>query len=213
VNVLIINASPRLKGTSAMLAAMCAERLEKGSSRVRQVNLYPALKNPETLYASAGRVDTLVIIGPCYVNTYPADVTAFLEGLAARPEALKGQRLYGIIQGGMPYAHTHEGGLVMLELFARKCGLQYLGGFVMGMGAMLDGGPIDKLLNARKVKRHLNAFFEHILNGEPSPRQLYLDAQLKLPAFAWRLLAMIANRGIDKQRKVLIEKAAKEGTA
>lgn len=202
-NVLIINTSPRPKGTSAMLAAMCAERLETGGLHVERINLYPALKNPEALYASVGRADTVVISGPCYVNTYPADVTAFLEGLAAHPEALKGQRLYGIIQGGMPYVHTHESGLVMLELFARKCGLNYLGGFVMGMGAMLDGGPVDKLFNAKKVKRLLDVFFDRIFKGEPSPRQLYLDAQLKLPVFAVRLLAMIANKGIDKRLKEL----------
>jgi hypothetical protein len=45
-----------------------------------------------------------------------------------------------------------------------------MGGFVLGMGAMLDGGPIDKLFNAKKTKRLLNAFFEHILRGEPSPQ-------------------------------------------
>lgn len=207
-NVLIVNASPRPKRTSAMLAAMCADRLEKGGLHVEKVNLYPALKNTEALYASVGRADTVVLSGPCYVNTYPADVTAFLEGLSARPEALHGQRLYGIIQGGMPYAHTHESGLIMLQLFARRCGLNYMGGFVLGMGAMLDGGPIDKLFNAKKTKRLLNAFFEHILRGEPSPRQLYLDAQLKLPAFAARLLAMAANRGIDRRMKALAGKTA-----
>ena len=203
MNVLIINASPRPKGTSAMLAAMCAEHLEKGGLRVERLNLYPSLKNPEALYASVGRADTVVLSGPCYVNTYPADVTAFLEGLAAHPEALKGQRLYGIIQGGMPYAHTHECGLTMLQLFARQCGLKYMGGFVMGLGAMLNGAPIDKLFNAKKVRRLLGVFFDHILKGEPSPRQLYLGAQLKLPAFAARLLAMAANKGIDKQLKAL----------
>lgn len=207
-NVLIVNASPRPKGTSAMLAALCAARLEKAGLHVERVNLYPALKIPEPLYASVGRADTVVLSGPCYVNTYPADVTAFLEGLAARPEALHGQRLYGIIQGGMPYAHTHESGLNMLGLFARQCGLSYMGGFVLGMGAMLDGGPIDRLFNAKKAKRLLNAFFDHILRGEPSPRQLYLDAQLKLPAFAARLLGMVANRSIDKRLKTLARTAS-----
>jgi multimeric flavodoxin WrbA len=186
-----------------MLAGMCAQHLEKGGLRVERVNLYPALKDPEALYAMVGRADTVVLSGPCYVNTYPADVTAFLEGLAAHPEALKGQRLYGIIQGGMPYAHTHESGLNMLRLFARQCGLNDLGGFVVGMGAMLDGGPIDKLFNAKKVRRLLGTFFDHILKGEPSPRQLYLDAQLKPPAFLWRLLALAANKGIDKRLKAL----------
>jgi multimeric flavodoxin WrbA len=200
---LLVNMSPRPKGTSARLLNMCADSLEKLGHFVERVNLYPALKNPDALYASVGGADGIVLSGPCYINTYPADVTAFLEGLAAHPEALHGQSLYGIIQGGMPYAHTHESGLNMLQLFARKCGLNYLGGFVMGMGAMLDGGSVDKLFNAKKVKRQLNAFFEHVGRNEASPRKLYLDAQLRLPAFAARFLAMFANKAIDAQRQKL----------
>lgn len=200
---LLVNMSPRSKGTSAVLLNLCADFLQQLGHSVERVNLYPALKSPEALYASVGGADAVVLSGPCYINTYPADVTAFLEGLAAHPEALHGQSLYGIIQGGMPYAHTHESGLNMLQLFARKCGLNYLGGFVMGMGAMLDGGPVDKLFNAKKVRRQLNAFFEHVGRNEPSPRQVYLDAQLRLPAFAGRFLAMFANKAMDSQRKKL----------
>ncbi|MEL7609720.1 MAG: hypothetical protein AAGU74_09460 [Bacillota bacterium] len=46
------------------------------------------------------------------------------------------------IQGGMPYVHTHESGLLMLKAFANKCDVRYKGGFVMGDGAMLNGQPI-----------------------------------------------------------------------
>jgi multimeric flavodoxin WrbA len=203
VNALIVNMSPRSKGTSAMLAGMCAAHLEQGGTLVERLDLYPALQDPCALYRAVGRADVLVLSGPCYINTYPAEVTALLQGMAAHPEALHGQQLYGMIQGGMPTAHTHESGLNQLELFARKCGLRYMGGFVMGMGAMLDGAPLDRLINAKSVKTHLNAFFDHIQRGEPSPRQLYQDAQLKLPSIGWRLLALVANRAINAQLKAL----------
>lgn len=203
MSALIINMSPRAKGTSAMLAEMCAAHLERGGVPVERLDLYPALQDPGALYAAVGRADALVLSGPCYINTYPAEVTAFLQGMAAHPEALHGQRLYGMIQGGMPTAHTHESGLRQLELFARKCGLSYMGGFAMGMGAMLDGAPLDKLFNGKTVKRKLNAFFDHIQRGEPSPRQLYLDAQFKLPAIGWRLLALAANHSINAQKRAL----------
>ena len=202
-NTLIVNMSPRPKGTSAMLAGMCAEYLEKCGHRVARVNLYQELKSPEKLHDMVNGADTLVLSGPCYINTYPADVTAFLEGMAARPEILHGQAIYGIIQGGMPYAHTHESGLSMLQVFARYCGLNDLGGFVMGMGAMLNGGPIDRLFNARKVRRQLEIFFAHVSRGEPSPAQVYLDAQMKMPFIACKALAMVANRSIDREAKRL----------
>lgn len=201
MNVLIVNMSPRARGTSAMLAGMCAERLEGHGHTVLRAELYRERNDPQALYAKVAGADVLVLSGPCYINTYPADVTAFLEGMAARPDILHGQALYGMIQGGMPYVHTHEGGLSMLRVFARRTGLRYLGGFVMGMGAMVDGGPIDKLLNAKKARRQLTVFFDHVCRGEPSPREVYLAAQMKIPALLARLLAAYANRAAAREAR------------
>ena len=202
-NYCIVNMSPRAKGTSALLAGMCAEHLEGHGGHIARMNLYQEMKHPEALINAVKDADVLILSGPCYINTYPADVTAFLETLAARPDALNGQSLYGIIQGGMPYVHTHECGLNMLEIFAEKCGLLYRGGFVLGLGAMVNGGPFDRLLNAKKAKRQFNAFFEHIAQDEFSPRDVYLNARMKMPAVAAWVLAMIANRGLDAQQKKL----------
>ena len=44
----------------------------------------------------------------------------------------------------------------------------------------------------------MNIFFDHVERGEPSPRQVYLDAQLKLPVLAYRLLAALANRKLAR---------------
>lgn len=200
-DILIVNMSPRPKGTSTMLAGMCADSLGKSGRRIRQMNLYQEMKDPGKLCDAVGEAGTLILSGPCYINTYPADVTAFLKELESRPEVLSGQSLYGIIQGGMPYVHTHEGGLNMLRIFAKKCNLNYRGGFVMGMGAMLNGGPLDRLFNAKKVKRQLDVFLNHIENDEPSPRQTYLDAQMKMPVLLYRILAIAANRAIDKEQR------------
>lgn len=202
-NFLIVNMSPRVKGTSALIAGMCAERLTARGAHVARMNLYPELKHPETLIEAVKSADVLIFSGPSYINTYPADVTAFLMILAARPDALHGQSLYGIIQGGMPYAHTHECGLNMLEIFAEKVGLKYQGGFVLGMGAMVDGGPFERLLNAKKARRQLNLFFDHMERDEPSPRDVYLYAQMTMPSIAARVMARIANHSIDAQQRKL----------
>ena len=66
------------------------------------------------------------------------------------------------IQGGMPYAHTHISGLNMLKVFAKKTGIAYRGGFLLGLGALLDGASLDKLPNKKKVKPRLASFFAYI---------------------------------------------------
>jgi len=200
-NILLINLSPRQKGTSVVLARMCLEFLQNKGCRATLMHLYPNLSNPEKLLKAVAEADTLVFSGPCYINTYPADTIALLERLAERREYLHGQLLYGIIQGGMPYVHTHESGLSLLEMFAKNHNVRYCGGFVMGLGAMLNGQPIDKLPHAKKVIRQLNIFFGHIEKGENSPPETYRAAQLKMPVFAYRIMARFMNMTIDKELK------------
>ena len=198
---LLINASPRQKGTSVILLRMCADYLKEKGQDTELIHLYPNLRNPEQLYHAFGEADTIVLGGPCYINTYPADTLYLLQEISKHTEFLHGQRLYGIIQGGMPYAHTHESGLSMLELFCKKTGLQYNGGFVQGMGAALNGKPVSALPHSRKILRQLHIFFSHIEKGEASMRKVYEDAQLKLPAFLFGLMAKLMNRSIDTDLK------------
>ncbi len=196
--ILLINASPRQKGTSFVLAQMCKEYLESRGHHIKLIHLYPSLNNLDNLYRAVEEADTLILSGPCYINTYPADTIALLEELAARKELLHGKSLYGIIQGGMPYVHTHESGLSLLEMFSKKCNISFKGGFVMGMGAILNGQPITKLPNSKKIIRQLYIFFDHIEKNEVSPRQVYQAAQLKMPGFIYSIMARIMNRTIDK---------------
>ena len=202
----LVNLSPRKEGTSMTLLNACKDHLESCGHAVTLTHLYPGLKNPAELFNMVSEADTLVFCGPCYINTYPADTTWLLQQLAARPDLLRGQAIYGIIQGGMPTAHTHASGLSMLRIFASQCGLQYKGGFVMGMGAMLNGQPLNKLFNAKVVIRQFGVFLSHMEKGETSPPAVYEAAQLKWSPFKYRMMSKMINsmmvkdfgsRGID----------------
>lgn len=197
--ILLLNASPRPKGTSARLAGMAQEYLALRGHHAQVWHLYAHLSSPDKLLEAVRQADALIISGPCYINTYPADTVAFLEMLAERPELLHGQDLYGIIQGGMPYPHTHDCGLRLLELFGASCRVAYKGGFVMGMGAILDGKPVSTLPNGKKVLRQLKQFFGHVDKGEAAPASVYEAAQFRLPGVVWRLMAWRMNRSIDKE--------------
>jgi len=196
--MLLINASPRTQGTSFVLLQMCKEYLEGKGHAVKLIHLYPSMKNTGEMWKAIKNADTLIISGPCYFNTYPADTIVFLEELSGQKDLLHGQSLYGIIQGGMPYVHTHESGLSLLDMFSRKCNMSFMGGFVMGLGAMQNGRPVSKLPNARTITRQLNIFFDHIEKGEVSPPAVYQKARFKMPSFVFSILARKMNQSIDK---------------
>ena len=200
-SAVIINLSPRKTGTSMMLADYSKEFLVVRNFQVKILHLYPNLKNLSPLLTAIGEAGVIIMVGPCYIDTYPADTVYLLEVLEKKREVLHGQDLYGIIQGGMPYVHTHESGLKMLELFAGENGLCYKGGFVIGMGAMLNGQALNKLLNGKKVEKEFELFLENIANQENSPQELYHRAQLKMPGIIYWFMATIMNRRIDKERR------------
>lgn len=198
---MIINLSPRKNGTSVMLAHRCEEYLGKRDYQTKIMHLYPHLKDLQPVFNAINQSSTIILIGPCYIDTYPADTVYLLEEIEKNREILHGQNLYGIIQGGMPYVHTHESGLKMLELFCSENNISYKGGFVIGMGAMLNGQSLDKLLNGKKAEAQFSLFLDHIEKEEQSPAALYYNAQLKLPGVVYWLMAKAMNRKIDKERQ------------
>ena len=197
-NIIAINVSPRKQGTSAMLLSRLKNELDKHGDHVHILHLYSHLENMQPIFDAVNVADIIVISGPDYVNTYPADTTKLLEELAARPDIFHSQSLYGIIQGGMPYAHTHISGLNMLKIFSSKMKIQYQGGFIIGMGAMLDGRPLNKLPNGRKVEYQFTLFLKHIHNNEESPNSIYEASLIKMPRFATKILMHLMNRKINK---------------
>lgn len=197
-NVLLINGSPRGKGTSVVLLELCRTYLAAKGFSPQLIHLYPGMKKPEGLYQAVAAADTIVFCGPSYINTYPADTTAFFEALQQQPKLLHGQSLYGIIQGGMPYVHTHICGLSLLKMFCKKCNMTYRGGFVMGLGAYLNGRPVTDLPHGKKVLRQLNVFFEHIAKDEVSPPKVYEKVQLRPPSIVGRVMSLRMNHLIDK---------------
>jgi multimeric flavodoxin WrbA len=199
--ILLVNLSPRKDGTSIILLDLCKKYMVDKVDQIEMVHLYSNLNKLSNLYNSFKDTDTIVFSGPCYINTYPADTIYLLEYLRVHEELLHGQKLYGIIQGGMPYAHTHECGLDLLEMFSKKCNINYMGGFVMGLGAMLNGREINMLPNGKKVERQFNIFFEYINKGEQVPKCVYEKAVMKMPGVIYKIMAKGMNKKIDKDLK------------
>lgn len=191
--VLIINASPRKEGTSYMFCKRCQDYVGGDICQ-----LYADINSVEWLLPKIKEATTIIISGPCYINTYPAHVVYLLEEIAKHPELCHGQKVYGIINGGMPYVHTHEAGLRILNLFCKECDMQYQGGFVMGFGPLLNGKPLEEHIFAKKIVPAFQQFLDHIKNGEESPRKIYLDIEKKFPSLLLKILSLGMNKSINK---------------
>lgn len=190
--LLLLCASPRPQGTSMML--LDTLRQTAGGDVV----LLREGREEEALDAMAA-ADCWVISGPCYLCGYPGQLISLLERAARRPGVLHGQAVYGIINGGMPYVHTHASGLRTLRLFCEANGLRALGGFVLGGGAGLNGQPLRKHLFSRRMVPAFDTFARRVAAREASPDQLYERAHARLPVFLSRLMTWMLNRLVDRQ--------------
>ena len=198
MNYLIINLSPRIKGSSAMLTEYFADRIRGNENIVESISLYKHLKDIDIVINKIKEADSIIMIGPCYVTSYPADTINLLDKMSSEEGILHGQSLYGFIQGGMPYVHTHEQGIKLLENFAQKENVNFKGGFVMGGGAALNGQPLEKILGAKKIVPAVNTFIEHIKNDEEASKNLYKDAEMKIPYLITKMILIMMNKNIKK---------------
>lgn len=196
---ILINLSPRKKGTSKMLVNYFADRIRSDINKVETSDLYSYLDKMDLLLDKIRDSDTIVMIGPCYVTSYPADTINLLMSMANSVGILHGQSLYGFIQGGMPYTHTHQHGIRLLENFADENSIVFKGGFVMGGGAFLNGRPLEQIIGAKKMVPAVNQFIEHIIKDEYSSDDLYEKAKLSFPRLVTKILALLMNRAIRKQ--------------
>ncbi len=192
--LLLLCASPRRKGTSAMLL----ERIHANIGG--EVVFLPQKGEPDELLLAMQHAVTIVISGPCYINTYPARLIELLEA-ASLAGGFSGQKLYGIINGGMPYIHTHRHGLTCLQLFAEQNQLMWQGGFVLGGGAILDGKPLEHHMNRKKIVPAFDQFIRHIAEGRSSPDSLYEQAQSPPGKIISGIIARLLTFRVDKNLK------------
>ncbi len=191
---LLICASPRSNGTSAML-------LERVSDITGgELHFIPRKGSLDKLVAKMQAAAAIVISGPCYVNTCPARLIELLE-TASMSGGFSTQKLYGIINGGMPYIHTHQHGMMLLQNFAKQNNLLWQGGFILGVGAMLDGQDLEKHIRQKTVVPAFNQFIEHIVAGTASPDSLYEEAQKPPGPLMTRIAAKFLTSMVIKNIK------------
>ena len=98
----ILNLSPRKTGTSMMLATRSKEFLSARDYQLEIRHLYPHLKDLSPLLAAIRESESIIMVGPCYIDTYPADTVYLLEQLEINRDVLHGRIYMALFRGACP---------------------------------------------------------------------------------------------------------------
>ena len=196
---LFINLSPHRDGTSALLLTLLNEQLEQSAELWHLTDL---IREWERFIQAAQHADTWIFATPCYVNAIPGDALSVLEKL--QEESITDTKhVYALAQGGMPYAHTHHCCISNIELLSEAMQLQWMGGFILGGGAMIHGESLNLLPNVRQVKRSVYKVASCVQHQSYLVDELTQQAQLHMPVWLTWLLSRKMNAAIHKQQKQL----------
>ena len=197
MSILILNLSPRRLGTSALLGRLLQEQLGEQTQVWNCLDIESAW---DSFLETARLAETWICIAPCYVNAIPGDAVEVLAKLH-QAELSRNKYVYAIAQGGMPYAHTHHCCIGNIELFARAMQLRWMGGLLIGGGAIIDGVSLKRLPNAVPVEHCLQKLIACIQHKTKVDSLLSKQAEMKIPGFVARLMCLKMNHTIHKQQK------------
>lgn len=198
---LVLIGSPK-KGWSASkaLAEFVADGLREKGMQVQVRNVLQSLQEDrDGLFEDGLRVDLIVLSFPLHVDSLPAAVIEWMELMPSTDLGMK-RSFVAIGQCGNPDAAQLDIALDILRNFCRAKGMNWLGGFQMGMGLAYSN---DEKLRAKGVTRHavpgLIMAFDPISKGEDVPEEA-LDTFSKRPMPTF-MYVTLANRMWKKEAK------------
>lgn len=202
--LLILNGSPRKKGTSYSFGrTMKILFEEEGNSAEIQhvIEYFDEVKIFDDLKNSIEQSDIIALIAPLYVDTLPYPTIWFLEKLATEHKTdLRGKSFFAIGQCGFPDITRNEPLITSCRLFAEETGMKWLGGLSYGGGAILNGELVE---NLGKEGRKITLAFKLALDDLSQGREISSKSQelitVKIPKILLRPLAAFLNH---KSRKL-----------
>jgi NAD(P)H-dependent FMN reductase len=201
--VLFLVGSPKgSRSTSEVLAAYLAGQLNLLEVETSRLFVQRALKSDDAraaLLAAAGQANVLVFVCPLYVDSIPAGMIRGLEFLAAHPIAHP-RKVMALVNSGFPESHQNDTALAVFHQFARETGMDWIGGLGLGMGAAIDGKPMDNLGGmTRNLKQALEITAQELAAGRAVP-----DAAVRLlarPLMPRWIYLFMGNLGWKRQAR------------
>ncbi|OPY31255.1 MAG: NADPH-dependent FMN reductase [Methanomassiliicoccales archaeon PtaU1.Bin124] len=169
-NALVLNGSPSDGGASSALADHAASYLMEKGATVVQLNMLAAMRmDISGLLNSCEAADLIVLSFPVFMGSLPSHVIEWMEIASQREGMGKGTAFLAVGQGAHPSPAEVDPAIRCLEHFCRHIGWRWAGGLGMGMGLVLEKGPLERRRAARHTVAGLDMALEAVMKGEATP--------------------------------------------
>ena len=197
-SIIILNGSPRKKGTSYSFARTIQKLAENDGNTAEIIHIieyFDGGKSFEDLKAILGQSKIISLVTPLYVDTLPYPVIWFLERLLRelKPE-LRGKRFFAIGQCGFPDVTLCQPLLGSCRCFAEATGMNWLGGLGYGGGAIIDGALLEDLgSKGKKITAAFKLVLADVIHGRKISSKAQNLLTVKIPIILYRPLAAFLN--------------------
>ena len=203
-NILTIIGSPRgIKGSSESIADSLVERLNKKEHACTKILLRKEIESQDSLVSLIDNADVIILSFPIYENSTPGLVTRFFELVYENKEQLKNKKrkMLVISNSGFPEPEANTCALTHCRLFAQEMGFEWMGGFGVAPGTLIDGKKLEEAGSTyKKVITLLNIIVESILNDKEIPEKaLSLLSKPLLTPFIYRFFGKMISNGEAKK--------------
>lgn len=202
--IMLINGSPRKKGTSFSFARTMKGLIEESGNKAQIIHVIDYFDNKSSIYefkSMLSEIDIIAIISPLYVDTLPYPVIWFLEEIQNEcNDELYGKSFFALGQNGFPDSTLMQPLLETCRLFALDVGMQWLGGIGYGGGAIINGTHMENLgRKGRKITIAFKLLIEDVLSGKEIACKVQKKLTVKIPKILYKPLALLLNQMARKE--------------
>lgn len=206
--LLLLNGSPRKKGTSYSFARTIKALAEDGGHTAEIVHIieyFDGAKELENLRQMIAESQIIGLTSPLYVDALPYPVIKFFEMIASEySQELRGKSFFAIGQCGFPDVTLLEPLLGSCQCFAAATGMQWLGGLGYGGGPMINGTNLEELgKKGGKITSAFKLLLEDVTHDRLITPQVQPALTNDVPKILYGPLAAYLNRNARKEARKL----------
>lgn len=203
--ILLLIGSPKPdRSTSLSIAEYIGSKLEENGAEAvieKVVDHIGKEDGYEDIFKLFNGHDQVVLISPLYVDSLPWTMIRTMEEIFFRKERSKGGKgLSSIINCGFPEASQNETATSICEMFARRMGMRWMGGLMLGGGGAISGKTLESRgFMVRNVRRSLDIAAGNLSRGEEISDEAKRLMEKKL--IPHKLYTAMGNMGWKRQGK------------
>jgi len=204
--VLLLVGSPKKKqSASYALGTYLLKQLQRDSLLTETLHIYSFVykKNTlEQLYQSFENSDIIILSIPLYVDSIPSPVIQMMEYVAKKraENREKIQQFMVIINCGFPEALHNYTAIEICKCFSDECEFNWLGGFPLGGGPIINGRT---LTDVGRLGKNARKSLDIIATAINSAKTIPLEAKeiMNKSVIPARIYRFMGNIGWKRQAK------------